>query len=191
MIETFREELTKLNAMEAGRLHVVLVEGESRRSRRSTSGSGDEGVDNICKANEGDVQWHGRTDTNKRVVFSDTPMAPTAADALRTLQHGTCADISRHREAVRARPGMYVLVEVTADGAGPSTLHARALSRTTLQEATTLGICAGSIDVNMDANTDTLARSSTGADAGLSASFNGAMFVESREEFLRRAAHLV
>jgi hypothetical protein len=54
LIDTFQTNAAERNnRIELGRLHVVLVEGNGKKSR----------VD--------EVTWTGRTDTNKRVVFLD------------------------------------------------------------------------------------------------------------------------
>ena len=62
----------------------------------------------------------GRTDTHKRVVFEDAPVASSS--------HGPSA--AGNGPLVRLQPGDYAVVEVTSAG---STLRARALARTTLQ----------------------------------------------------------
>ena len=106
-----------------------------------------------------DAAWlTGRTDTMKRVVFSDLPLpcgyAPVASQSTAARSHGgsssspwrattwahlrpqqiptqlSCTGIGAAQ--VRAQPGDYVAVEVTAASAG--TLTATALAVTTLQE---------------------------------------------------------
>ena len=58
MIDTFQSYALSRNIeIELGRLHVVLVEGTSRKGHPG-----------------GEVFWTGRTDTNKRVVFKDLPV---------------------------------------------------------------------------------------------------------------------
>ena len=123
------------------RLHVVLVERESKRSRR-----------------DGDpVQWQGRSDTNKRVLFCDAVVPTTASIALAALRVGIAAPSSSARSP---QPGDYVLCEIAQDGAGPSSLKSRPLAITTLREAVEL--CINADDKHQ----------------------RGAMFVESREAWL-------
>ena len=77
-------------------------------------------------ASKRDAAWlTGRTDTMKRVVFENVPL-PAAYAPIAGLP---AAAVGAAR--MRARPGDYVAVEVTAASAG--TLKARALAVTTLR----------------------------------------------------------
>lgn len=120
VIDTFSAVVTRKNAVEdGGRLHVVLVQGPSRRST------------------DENPKLTGLTDTNKRCVFTDTamPVSLSAYDALRQAS-GPADTPFEPLEAVsggvRAARGDYVLVRV--HDAGRHTLHATPVARTTLAE---------------------------------------------------------
>ncbi|KAF1315737.1 Cdk5 regulatory subunit-associated protein 1, partial [Globisporangium splendens] len=118
VIDTFSEVVTKKNKVEdSDRLHVVLVQGPSRRS------------------SDDKPMLTGLTDTHKRCVFPDY-MLP---GSLRDFQHQAGPLSSEFlplpplaAEGVRAAKGDYVLVRVHE--AGRHTLHATPVARTTLQE---------------------------------------------------------
>ncbi|OWZ12111.1 CDK5 regulatory subunit-associated protein 1 [Phytophthora megakarya] len=118
VIDTFSEVVTRKNHVEdSDRLHVVLVQGASRRST------------------DEDPKLTGLTDTSKRCVFTNQEM-PGSLRAF-TKQAGALASEflplpSVSSESVRAAPGDYVLVRVHE--AGRHTLHATPVARTTLQE---------------------------------------------------------
>ena len=127
------------NRLERGALHVVLVEGEGRKG--------------------GDT-WTGRSDSNKRILFADTPVlaAPPSLEellALRDMAVGEAdaadadAYAARLREAVerlrgaatplavgRVGRGDYVIVKVLY-GKG-HTLRGAAVARTSLREGAAL-----------------------------------------------------
>ncbi|CAI5741893.1 unnamed protein product [Hyaloperonospora brassicae] len=122
VIDTFSEVVTRKNYVEdSDRLHVVLVQGASRRST------------------EDDPKLTGLTDTGKRCVFPDQRMPAS----LRTFakQAGELAPDflplqSVVAEGIHAARGDYVLVRVCE--AGRHTLHATPVARTTLQEVAQL-----------------------------------------------------
>jgi MiaB/RimO family radical SAM methylthiotransferase len=148
VIAVFRESIAATNAVEAGRLHVVLVEGESKRSRRTS-----------IDGQQGPVQWQGRSDTNKRILFDDEDVPASASAALAAMREGHAPG----GPLVKPKAGDYVLVEINADGAGPQSLKSQPLAITTLRE-----MC--SLRVNADEEGQ-----------------RGAMFVDSREAWLRVA----
>ena len=108
VIDTFRFHVQKKNEeREVGRIRLVMIEGESKRSK------------------PGNRSWSGRTDQNKRILFptkdekcrglSENVLAPI-------LQHirtdPTAASFSSHVDSTESRqvelkPGDYALVEVT------------------------------------------------------------------------------
>ncbi|KAF1782191.1 hypothetical protein JG687_00017949 [Phytophthora cactorum] len=122
VINTFSEVVTRKNHVEdSDRLHIVLVQGPSRRST------------------EEDPKLTGLTDTSKRCVFPNQEM-PASLLAF-TKQAGDLASEflplpSVTSESVHAAPGDYVLVRVRE--AGRHTLHATPVARTTLQEVAEL-----------------------------------------------------
>jgi tRNA A37 methylthiotransferase MiaB len=113
IIDTFQEVVhTKNETYEVGRLRLVLVEGPVRRRR-----SGDNNV----------VQWQGRTDQNKRIVFAvnanhmdDVEQAVASATTTAVIAAASCWSLpSNHhhddqfiRDATLC-PGDYAVVEVT------------------------------------------------------------------------------
>ena len=122
VIDTFSEVVTRKNYVEdSDRLHVVLVQGASRRST------------------EDDPRLTGLTDTGKRCVFPDQRM-PSSLRAF-TKQAGELASdflplqnvVSKSTHAAR---GDYVLVRVCE--AGRHTLHATPVARTSLHEVAQL-----------------------------------------------------
>ncbi|KAG7395136.1 CDK5 regulatory subunit associated protein 1 [Phytophthora boehmeriae] len=122
VIDTFSAVVTRKNFVEdTDRLHVVLVQGPSRRST------------------DDDPKLTGLTDTSKRCVFPNQEM-PGSLRAF-TKQAGELASEflplpSVNSEGVHAAPGDYVLVRVQE--AGRHTLHATPVARTTLQEVAEL-----------------------------------------------------
>ncbi|DBA70565.1 TPA: hypothetical protein ACH3X2_011957 [Trebouxia sp. C0005] len=97
IIAIFREGQLRQNEAEIGKIHLVLVEGFSKRS---------------------DSQLSGRTDTMKRAIFVDVPVAAEYTG-------------NQSGELVSLKPGDYVAVKVHSCSTG--TLFAEALGRTTLQ----------------------------------------------------------
>ena len=74
VITTFRREVQRRNdEVEVGRLRLVLVEGDSKRSTPENK------------------MFSGRTDQNKRVVFSDGKF-PTEEEVLTHLSDGSPLD---------------------------------------------------------------------------------------------------
>lgn len=145
VIEVFRRRVQERNdEVEVGRVRLVLVEGETRRSRKS--GGGDDGVSS----------WQGRTDQNKRVMFPvrqpsgnsgdmDGFLAggwlPTEEEVTPSLLSSLFLDGGNNAAApsplppapttrVALRPGDYAAVLVTE--ARGHTLRGRALWRGTL-----------------------------------------------------------
>ncbi|KAG7376077.1 CDK5 regulatory subunit associated protein 1 [Phytophthora pseudosyringae] len=122
VIDTYSDVVTRKNHVEdSDRLHIVLVQGPSRRST------------------DEDPKLTGLTDTSKRCVFPNQEM-PGSLRAF-TKQAGELAAEflplpSVTSECVHAAPGDYVLVRVRE--AGRHTLHATAVARTTLQEVAEL-----------------------------------------------------
>jgi hypothetical protein len=140
IIQTFRTRVQERNeATEVGRLRLVLVEGESRRSTPEQ------------------VQFSGRTDQNKRVVFSSATATATVdhgpqqhshywtSDEIRPLlkqlphirsTNGNDLGIHHHplllQTKVPIQAGDYAVVEITQ--ARGHTLQGRALWRTSLTE---------------------------------------------------------
>lgn len=118
IIHTFGEVITRKNHIEeSDRLHVVLVQGPSRRST----------ID--------DPKHTGLTDTSKRCVFPSQEMPGSLRSYIE--QAGLAAHdfqpLSKvNSAAVYAAPGDYVLVRIRE--AGRYTLHGIPLARTTLQE---------------------------------------------------------
>ncbi|KAI2506995.1 Uncharacterized protein family UPF0004 [Fragilaria crotonensis] len=99
VIDVFRNKVQLRNdRVEVGQLRLVLVEGESKKST----------IEN--------PRWSGRTDQNKRVVFSKEPCFESIANDVR----------------VDLEPGDYAVVKISE--ARGHTLRGRALWRTTLQE---------------------------------------------------------
>jgi hypothetical protein len=76
LIDTFQSTAQERNRrLEVGRLHLVLVESQTKPKN---SASSELGVDVDDDKNTEDFWWTGRTDTNKRVVFPDFSCAPHA-----------------------------------------------------------------------------------------------------------------
>ncbi|KAI2489429.1 Uncharacterized protein family UPF0004 [Fragilaria crotonensis] len=99
VIDVFRNKVQLRNdRVEVGQLRLVLVEGESKKSTIESP------------------RWSGRTDQNKRVVFSKEPCFESIANNVR----------------VDLEPGDYAVVKISE--ARGHTLRGRALWRTTLQE---------------------------------------------------------
>ena len=122
------------NRLERGALHVVLVEGEGRKA--------------------GDT-WTGRTDSNKRILFVDTPVlaSPPSLEELLALRgmsvDGAAADADAYAARLRSavdtmcgsattavQRGDYIIVKVLY-GKG-HTLRGVALARTSLREGAAL-----------------------------------------------------
>lgn len=123
VIDTYSDVITKKNKVEdSDRLHLVLVQGASRRS------------------SDEKPMLTGLTDTHKRCVFADH-MLP---GSLRDFQHQAGPQLASTflplpplaAEGVRATKGDYVLVRVHE--AARHTLHATPIARTTLQEVAQL-----------------------------------------------------
>ncbi|RHY35536.1 hypothetical protein DYB32_000007 [Aphanomyces invadans] len=120
VIDTYNTVVTAKNkAVDEGRLHVVLVQGPSRRS---------------------ELKLTGLTDTSKRCVFpgelpilAHVPVAPEASMVWNpaTLDFDAASNNSMG-PTVSLQKGDYVLVRVHE--AGRHTLHATPLARTTLTE---------------------------------------------------------
>mmetsp|Transcript_39999 Transcript_39999/g.78728 ORF Transcript_39999/g.78728 Transcript_39999/m.78728 type:complete len:374 (-) Transcript_39999:275-1396(-) len=129
LIHTWRSEVTARNlATEVGTVHLVLVEGPAKKRLPASLASGlwtpVSGV--AYSGNEEGPTMEatisaltGRTDTNKRVVFSDLPEASAAA-------------ASSSAAACGLRAGDYVEVEVVE--ATGHTLRGRALKRSSIPE---------------------------------------------------------
>ncbi|KAG1710376.1 hypothetical protein DVH05_017378 [Phytophthora capsici] len=122
VIDTFSEVVTRKNRVEdSDRLHVVLVQGPSRRST------------------DEEPKLTGLTDTSKRCVFPNQEM-PASLRSFQTQAGELASEFlplpSVTSESVRAAPGDYVLVRVR--DAGRHTLHATPVARTTLQEVAEL-----------------------------------------------------
>lgn len=99
VINVFRTKVQLRNdRTEVGRLRLVLVEGESKKSTLENP------------------RWSGRSDQNKRVVFSKEPCFESVNNDVRVDLH----------------PGDYAVVAINE--ARGHTLRGRALWRTTLQE---------------------------------------------------------
>jgi tRNA A37 methylthiotransferase MiaB len=99
VIDVFRNKVQQRNdRVEVGQLRLVLVEGDSKKSSLESP------------------RWSGRTDQNKRVVFSKEPCFESIDSAVR----------------VDLGPGDYVVVKINE--ARGHTLRGQALWRTTLQE---------------------------------------------------------
>jgi hypothetical protein len=85
-IDTFQHIVSQKNSrLEVGRLHLVLVEGKANAKKS-----------NNHDTNEGDARtvWTGRTDTNKRVIFShpgrnSLPLISSVQDLLSALDDET------------------------------------------------------------------------------------------------------
>jgi tRNA A37 methylthiotransferase MiaB len=101
IIDTFQELVQiKNETEEVGRLRLVLVEGPARR-------------------NSDDVKWQGRTDQNKRIMFSvvsdstthDDEQHSATASCLALPSHISDGDACLHDATLR--PGDYAVVEVT------------------------------------------------------------------------------
>ncbi|KAF0727701.1 hypothetical protein Ae201684P_004367 [Aphanomyces euteiches] len=111
VIDTYNTVVTAKNRVEdQDRLHIVLVQGTSRRSLANLT---------------------GLTDTNKRCVFPDMAVAPDAS----MLWNPTLGDfeaVAANAPSVSLQKGDYALVRVHE--AGRHTLHATPLARTTLGE---------------------------------------------------------
>jgi tRNA A37 methylthiotransferase MiaB len=118
VIEAFHRGARTRAEAEVGRLRLVLVEGESRRSR-------EEG---------GQPQLTGRTDSNKRCVFDAVPVADGLERAAFGLENRQTASGQALRTdgGVPLRRGDYAVVRV--DEANMRTLFATPLARTTLAD---------------------------------------------------------
>ena len=140
VIDAFQTTSKSRNSLlEIGRLHTVLVEGPAKLK----ASSGDD--------EERGLHWTGRTDTNKRVVFRDTPVLAanrlkkehvtmlladaqvSAFDISSDHRHDTRSEASSHVEK-----GDFVVVRVTE--CRGHTLKAEALALTSITESHVLGI---------------------------------------------------
>jgi MiaB/RimO family radical SAM methylthiotransferase len=137
IIDVFHEKVQEKNEeREVGRLRLVLLEGESRRSK------------------PGARQWNGRTDQNKRIIFpvdegevtclSDVAIRPLI-EALRnggsiTQPNSFLNDLPR----VPVQKGNYAVAEVTQ--AKGHTLRGRLLWRTNITEFDNTGLSGSATD---------------------------------------------
>jgi MiaB/RimO family radical SAM methylthiotransferase len=123
VIDTFRYNVQKKNEeLELGRLRLVLVEGESKRSK------------------PGSRSWSGRTDQNKRILFPgddagcDVFSESAVHNVLGALKAGIPSDTAWDLNStvrVRLEPGDYAIAEVTeVKGHG---LRGRLLCRSSIQ----------------------------------------------------------
>jgi tRNA A37 methylthiotransferase MiaB len=122
LIDTFQAVATARNTrIETGRLHVVLVEGNGKKSTADK------------------VTWTGRTDTNKRVVFGGSKIldsfTPLDASVFRRLSGVEAQEAlsTTAKRAAEVRKGMYVVVKIVS--CRGHTLRAVPIARTTLVEA--------------------------------------------------------
>ncbi|KAF0700623.1 Aste57867_8801 [Aphanomyces stellatus] len=117
VIDTYNTTITAKNRVEdQDRLHLVLVQGTSRRSDKNLT---------------------GLTDTSKRCVFPDLAVAPDASLVWQpALNDFAAPSSSHHGPTVTLQKGDYALVRVHE--AGRHTLHATPLARTSLQEMSRL-----------------------------------------------------
>jgi hypothetical protein len=139
VIDTFHAELNKRNSKELKKIHLVLVEGISRKSETELS---------------------GRSDSNKKIVFSEhqVPDFKTFQKLVHLQQQQqqqsipfhSVSEVKEMEERCETsnndslttsytpqhllKPGDYVLVEITETREGGVTLRGRALAKTTLTE---------------------------------------------------------
>jgi MiaB/RimO family radical SAM methylthiotransferase len=112
IIDVFHRNVQAKNEeQEVGRLRLVLVEGESKRSQ------------------PGNLRWHGRTDQNKRLVFAMAEDRQCWIDDDLFVQRGLLVDPIPIPTG-RLVPGDYVAVEVTE--AKGHTLRGKLLWKTSL-----------------------------------------------------------
>ena len=117
VISTFREHMIKKNEEEVGKFHLVLIEGEGRKSTASNP------------------TWTGRTDHNKRVVIpgGDKVLLTQYSDVesiVELLSRDGQSSPSSSSNVRMVSPGDYVVVQVD-EGKG-QTLYGRGLGITTL-----------------------------------------------------------
>jgi MiaB/RimO family radical SAM methylthiotransferase len=118
VINTFRSQVqTRNETVEVGRLRLVLVEGESKKSRPETPA------------------WSGRTDQNKRIVFPTMDMACFDDGMVPSLLQGGRVNDFPH---VPVTKGDYVVVQVTESRG--HTLRGKVLWRTTLSKFTEMNL---------------------------------------------------
>lgn len=144
IIDVFRTNVQQRNEnREVGRLRLVLMEGESKKSKPEA------------------VTWHGRTDQNKRVVFpmNDNPSCLADKDVRALLQRlksstdgeslgaDVLDDYSFSTE--KMKPGDYAVVHVTE--ARGHTLRGRLLWRTTLSTFAEMKLSLNDEHLLMDA----------------------------------------
>lgn len=111
IIDVFQKIVQEKNTeRELGRLRLVLVEGESKRSQ------------------PGSRKWHGRTDQNKRIIFPIDESGPMCVsdESIGTWEANTW----QFNPLVELKVGDYAVVEVTE--AKGHTLRGRLLWRSTL-----------------------------------------------------------
>ena len=131
IIAAFREGLERRAAEERGRLHIVLVEGASRRS---------------------DEYLTGRTDTFKRAVWPKIPVPATLADVRReglvlgNQQSGS----SQQQNLIDLQPGDYVAVRVerATTGSTGGTLHCVPIAKTSIREF--VGVFGSSVPLDIN-----------------------------------------
>ena len=116
IIDTFNENALIQNVEEKNKRHVVLVEGNAKRSDPDTP------------------MLTGRTDNNKRVVF---PLKPVAA-SYKKYRQWELAGYDEQMEApfVEIRCGDYIIVDI--DEIGVKTLKGTPLACTSMQESSDL-----------------------------------------------------
>lgn len=117
VIDTFRYEVQRKNVdKELGRLRLVLIEGESKRSK------------------PGDRNYGGRTDQNKRILFPGDEDACTtfSESTLKQVMHSSGTGKLDWSAATRVylQPGDYAIAEVT-EVKGPG-LRGRLLCRSSI-----------------------------------------------------------
>ena len=138
-IDAFQSVASERNTkFEIGRLHVVLVEGNAKKSSAER------------------IMWTGRTDTNKRVVFADsavlTSLSSENAADFRGLEIPLLSDVCKladvasvvekrvmelkNGELIPIEKGMYVVVKIIS--CKGHTLRGAAVAKTTIRESHSL-----------------------------------------------------
>jgi tRNA A37 methylthiotransferase MiaB len=116
VISVFRNKVQERNdAMEVGKLRLVLVEGEAKRSTKE------------------DRLWSGRTDQNKRCVFPNSPRIWTEEEMRQLFSRGPMA-IDNASQILKTPVGLsrgdYAVVQITE--ARGHTLKGQALWRSSI-----------------------------------------------------------
>jgi tRNA A37 methylthiotransferase MiaB len=104
VIDTFTRHAKAANEAEVGKTHHVLLEGVAKK-----------------EGPNGEVEWMGRTDTNKRVVLRRAPVAASPTPADHAAPH------------VDLAPGEYVAVRVS-EALSANTLRAEPLARCSIAQ---------------------------------------------------------